>query len=55
MLPQTDKTRTVWLNEGAQIVSFHVVDGWQREELVCPDDVFMRFLQALQAQGYRFQ
>ena len=52
---QENKMRTVWLNEKEQIVSFHLVDGWRQEELVCPDDFFMQYLQTLQVQGYRFQ
>lgn len=55
VLQQEVKKRTVWLNEEKQIVSFHFVDGYRQEDLVCYDDFFIRFLQSLQAKGYRFQ
>lgn len=55
MLQQEVKKRTVWLNEEKQIVSFHFVDGYRQEDLVCYDDFFISFLQSLQAKGYRFQ
>ena len=51
---QTQK-RTVWLDEEAQIVSFHFVDGYQPRELDCCDEAFFCFLQSLQLLGYRFQ
>lgn len=55
-MPQQEvRKRTVWLNEEQRIASFHFVDGFRREDLVCHDDFFIRFLQALQVQGYRFQ
>lgn len=46
--------RIVWLNERDRIVSFHAADGYVRRdfEAYVP---FIKFLQSLQEQGYRFQ
>lgn len=52
---QERRKRTIWLDEGERIVSFHFVDGYRRKDLICRDDAFIRFLQSLQEQGYRFQ
>lgn len=55
MLGQQTQKRIVWLDEEAQIVSFHFIDGYQPRELDCCDEAFFCFLQSLQLLGYRFQ
>ncbi|MDY3690782.1 MAG: hypothetical protein SO072_02290 [Dysosmobacter sp.] len=47
-------SQTVWLNEQAQIASFHSVVGYEERSFLCRD-YFMGFLNNLQERGYRFQ
>lgn len=44
----------VWLDEQALIASFHAVEQYRRCDFHTRE-YFMRFLQSLQQQGYRFQ
>ena len=47
-------TYMVWLDEQAQIASFHCVEGYQQQIFSC-HALFISFLQTLQERGYRFQ
>ena len=45
---------TVWLDEQERIASFHYVSGYKKREFL-RRDVFIRYLQTIVEEGYRFQ
>lgn len=45
---------TVWLDTEHRVASFHPVEGWQKQSFQVRE-YFLKYLHALQEQGYRFQ
>lgn len=44
----------VWIGEGERIASFHKVDAYKLQIIRGHDD-YVKYLEALQEQGFRFQ
>ena len=54
MSQQATESYILWINDTERIVSFHIITGY-RQENYNDHKFFWKYVQALQASGYRFQ